>query len=54
MKGIKSYRLPRKFVAFVLNHPVAQNFLLWYKPSLYNINTKVVAENMQNKIKSIG
>jgi len=29
MKGIKSYRLPRKFVAFVLNHPVAQNFLLW-------------------------
>ena len=32
MKGIKSYKLPRKFVAFVLNHPVAQAFLFWYKP----------------------
>ena len=49
MKGMKSYKLPRKFVAFVLNHPVAQNFLLWYKPNLYNINTEVVAEIMQKR-----
>ena len=28
-KGIKSYRLPRQFVSFLLNHPVARNYLDW-------------------------
>ena len=28
-KGIKSYRLPRHFVVFLLNHPVARNYLDW-------------------------
>ena len=30
MKGIKSFRLPRHFVAFILQHPVASAFLSWY------------------------
>ena len=28
-KGIKSYRLPRWFVSFLLTHPVARDFLDW-------------------------
>ena len=28
-KGIKSYRLPRQFVAFLLNHPVAKEYIDW-------------------------
>ena len=28
-KGIKSYRLPRWFVSFMLTHPVAQDFIRW-------------------------
>ena len=28
-KGIKSYRLPRHFVVFLLNHPVARDYLDW-------------------------
>ena len=30
MKGIKSFRLPRHFVTFILHHPVASAFLSWY------------------------
>ena len=30
-KGAKSYRLPRKFVDFLLNHAVAKRFLDWSK-----------------------
>ena len=30
-KGAKSYRLPRKFVQFLLTHPVATAFLDWSK-----------------------
>jgi len=30
-KGIKSHRLPRGFVSFLLTHPVAQTFLNWSK-----------------------
>ena len=30
MKGIKSFRLPRHFVTFILHHPVANAFLSWY------------------------
>ena len=30
-KGAKSYRLPRKFVEFLLTHPVATRFLDWSK-----------------------
>ena len=30
-KGIKSHRLPRSFVKFLLNHPVAQTFYNWSK-----------------------
>ena len=30
-KGIKSYRLPRQFVQFLLFHPVALEFLEWSK-----------------------
>jgi len=29
MKGIKSFRLPRHFVTFILQHPVANAFLSW-------------------------
>ena len=29
-KGIKSFRLPRHFVTFILHHPVASAFLSWY------------------------
>ena len=28
-KGIKSYRLPRHFVVFLLSHPVARTYLDW-------------------------
>ena len=28
-KGIKSYRLPRQFVSFLLTHPVARDYLDW-------------------------
>ena len=28
-KGIKSFRLPRSFVSFLLTHPVARDFLDW-------------------------
>merc|ERR1719445_589460 len=28
-KGIKSYRLPRQFVSFLLTHPVAKDYLDW-------------------------
>ena len=28
-KGIKSYRLPRQFVTFLLNHPVARDYIDW-------------------------
>ena len=28
-KGIKSYRLPRQFVTFLLNHPVAKEYIDW-------------------------
>ena len=30
-KGRKSYRLPRQFVDFLLNHPVATGFIEWSK-----------------------
>ena len=29
--GIKSYRLPRQFVTFLLNHPVAKEYIAWVK-----------------------
>ena len=29
LQGIKSYRLPRHFVVFLLNHPVARDYLDW-------------------------
>ena len=28
-KGIKSYRLPRQFVTFLLTHPVARDYIDW-------------------------
>ena len=28
-KGIKSYRLPRQFVVFLLSHPVARDYIDW-------------------------
>ena len=28
-KGAKSWKLPRSFVSFLLNHPVAKEFLKW-------------------------
>ena len=28
-KGIKSYRLPRQFVSFLLTHPVARDYIDW-------------------------
>ena len=35
-KGIKSYRLPRQFVSFLLKHPVARNYLDWVKFTAVN------------------
>ena len=33
-KGIKSFRLPRSFVSFLLTHPVARDFLQWTMKTL--------------------
>ena len=30
-KGIKSYRLPRQFVTFLLTHPVARDYIDWVR-----------------------
>ena len=34
-KGIKSYRLPRWFVTFLLTHPVAKDFINWTRNTIH-------------------
>ena len=40
-KGAKSWRLPRKFVAFLLNHPVAQTYLGKEKIKVYWVSKSI-------------
>ena len=54
-KGAKSYRLPRSFVEFLLNHPVSLQFIHWSKttyipdetviPTLARISNTIKGEN---------